>query len=120
MEHAIRLRESALLADIGDGIKLLSEKLKLYDQDEALRKRIGYEKELIRQESSDRNLKINFHGLGYFRSRNRRLGQSFMEEHNLVFHQIEPTLNAKEASTYLAKHFLKDPTALREHRLFKD
>ncbi|KJA17354.1 hypothetical protein HYPSUDRAFT_206291 [Hypholoma sublateritium FD-334 SS-4] len=79
-EHAIRLRESALLADIGDCVELLASKLKLYDQDREVSKRASKEVELIRTESEVRNLDINFYGLEYYRSVNNS-GESFMEEH---------------------------------------
>lgn len=115
-EHAIRLRESALLADIGDFIELLASKLKLYDQDRAVGKRVSDEVDLIRKESEVRNLDINFYGLEYYR-RTNNLGESFMEEHSEVYHDMEPILEAKEFSTSLARRFLGDPMALREHRL---
>ena len=115
-ENAIRLRESALLVDIGDCVELLTSKLKLYDQDRAVSKRASDEIKLIKKESKARNLDINFYGLEYFRRANQ-LDESFREEHGEIYHDLEPILDMKEFSTSLALKFLEDPMALREHRL---
>ena len=120
-ENAIRLRESALLADIGDCIEVLSTKLKFYDRDQAIYKRAADECELIRGEADSRDLDINFFGVEYHRRYNRLHSEdhseSFMEANNLKFHKIQPILDSKKISTYLAEDFLRDPMALREHRL---
>lgn len=117
--NAIALRQSALAIDIGDCLRALDTKLRLYAKDDVFLKTAAHEVYLIEQESLVRDLKINFFGLELLRSmtRNPSYGSSFLEKESILFSSTRHVLRTREDAGRITSQFLADPYSLVEHRL---
>lgn len=115
--NAVELRRSAVVADIGDCLKLLDSKLCLYSKDDVFLTSAACEIQLIQEESSARDFRINFFGLEYLRSLNPSYGLSFVEKHSSVYSSIQLVLRTKEDAERATYQFLADPSSLTERRL---
>lgn len=117
--NALALRQSVILANIGDCLDLLSTKLRLYDKDDALMQSTFYDVQSIKREAVNRKLGINFWALEYVRSgsSSAQHGASFIENHSDIYSTLGRVLDTKRSSQRVARQFINDPQALREHRL---
>lgn len=118
-KEAIRLRRLAITIDIGECLKVLDSKLKLYRKDGVFLSSAAYEVQLVKAESQTRQLGINFFALEMCRSQfqDPHYGASLLERNSHINTYIGMLLQVKEdvrQATYL---FVDDPFALTEHRL---
>lgn len=117
--NAIALRKSALEVDIGDYLKVLDARLSLYAKDEVFLQSAANEVQLIEQESSARDLRINFLRLELLRSltRNPSYGSSFLEKESVIFSSTMRILRKRGDAGQITLLFLADPHSLAERRL---
>lgn len=118
-KNAVSLRRSAVAADIAESLRELDSQLRIYCWDEVFLKSAAYEIDLISDESSERNLRINFSGLERLRSLSRYpfYGASFLEKNSVVFSSTKQDLQTRGDGGWAAQHFVADPRSLTEHRM---
>lgn len=118
-KNALTLRQSAVMADIGDCLEMVSPKFGLYDTDSMVLQSVFYELQLIKEECQTRQLGLNFWALEYFRSglHGSDYGFSFVEDHPELYATVGRVLGDKEFSSHATQQFLQDPFSLREQRL---
>ena len=118
-KHAISLRKSAILADIGDCLQALESKISLYHKDEVFLSSATQEIRLVKEASSTRGFGINFFVLEALRSltSNPSYGLSFVEKHATDCSFMRTELRKKEKLQHVAIHFLNDPYSVIEHRM---
>lgn len=117
-KNAVTLRQSAILADIGDCLLQLDSKLRLYERDDVFLKSAAHELQLIKQQSKAAGHAINFLGLELLRSMSPdSYGQAFYEKHRVLCSSLQHVLAVKEEAIQVAYQFLSDPSCLVEHRL---
>ncbi len=118
-KNAVTLRQSAILAEIGEYLLQLDSKLRLYETDNVFVKSASHEIHMIQQQSTTIGHPIGFLGLELFRSMSSKVkyGPSFYERNRLLCSSVQRTLDVKEEAIHVAYQFLSDPSCLVEHRL---
>lgn len=113
------MRQSALLADIGDCLLSLDSKLRLYEKDGVFLKSATQDIQDIKEQSISMGCHINFLGLELLRSLipNSTYGECFYKKHQILCSTVQCVLSAKEGAVQVAYQFIDDPHSLLEHRL---
>ena len=108
-----------MLAELGRCTEVMSYLLGLYDRDAALFKTSTEKIGLIRQASKDNDFNLAFWDLEYARSKLANSSEfSFMEAHGTLY-QSTVESGKNDVAMHYGRQFLKDPVALREHRIRK-
>ncbi|KJA13359.1 hypothetical protein HYPSUDRAFT_59947 [Hypholoma sublateritium FD-334 SS-4] len=71
-KNAVKLRQSATLADIGECIMFLDSKLRLYDKDRVFLKSASVDLQFIKGQATTNGHSINFLGLELYRSQTQK------------------------------------------------
>lgn len=118
-KNATKLRQAAVLADIGECILFLDSKLRLYDRDCVSLKSTSVHMQLIKQHAVTQGHTINFLGLELFRSQKQKsiYGESFIQANSLLRTSTQDILDLRQEAIQVAHHFISDPFSLVEHRL---
>lgn len=118
-QNAMLLRQSAVLADIGMSLEMLTSQMRLYDKDKAKLVCIRDEMDRLMQACSDRHLNLNFEILERYRSSVPPYTPSFIEMNQLLYWEKQPLIDSRRDAQTAGLKFLQDPMALREYRLPK-
>lgn len=112
--NAISMRQSIILADIGQCLQQLVTRLDAYDSGDAARTYVDHEIEFIEEENQKRSLSINFYGLECHRSSCSNYGPSFLQTNRLLYLKLQSILDVSGVFQSAASAFMNDPSLLRE------
>lgn len=117
--NALILRNTIALTDIGYHLGQAAAVLSRYDVDTAVLASIKNDIDYIEAESARQGIHLNFYALEHHRSTNSNCGLSFLEEHHLLYTDLEPFLEATRSFRQFSAGYLADPSSLRDHRLLR-
>lgn len=118
--NALILRNTIELTDIGYYLGHAAAVLSRYDDDIAALESIKHKIAYIEAESTRQGMEINFYTLEHHRSTSSDYGLSFVEEHHLLYTNLERYLAATRSFRQFAAGYLDDPPSLRDHRLLRN
>ena len=118
IQSALSMRQSIILIDIGRLLGELATRFRIHDHDALILGPIARDIDLIKAVDAENGYNIEFEYLEIFRSGHMpSKGESIAELYRYTAADVEQLVTGNKGMVYAARHFMRDPSSLKEQRL---